>query len=576
MREAVIRQDAGELIALNADVVGYSALVADDFEATTATMAEYHQLVEARVAENSGTLANFVGDNFMAVFDDATTALRAALAISTEAEQRNSDLPFTRRLRFRMGMDLGSVARVEGDYLGDALNIAARIQAIAPAGGLAVSGRVYRALDEPALRFRPLGRQTLKNIPEQVDVYQFADLPSDGSHRAAHGSLSLEAPTLAILPIHTEMVDDGVRASAGMIRLDLMHRLSTIPGLRLIDAVPEEGSTPNSAARYMIETGVHQYESNVRIFAVLFDMETMNVVKSHKWMTTADQLFELSETLAEDLARSVQIELVVGEPARLYDDLDDPAAIQKVYLGWYYMRNDTQDDWRKALNMFREVAESNSNQPYGFVLSGFAWWLGAANGWVSDTEGALAKAMEAAKAGSAIGDPTGMAQAVEAAVLMSRGQVDEAMAKLDNLEIVRPTCDITYGLEGSLRRYMGQWERAVELLDKAMRLTGINKPWYPTVKASSLFVGGRLAEAASLAQGVLDYQPNNLEALLVLAAAQIEQGLTRRANATAELIKQRFPSMDVHLWLDRTPYQRREIVERWKDDLTSAGAIVSV
>jgi predicted Zn-dependent protease len=167
-----------------------------------------------------------------------------------------------------------------------------------------------------------------------------------------------------------------------------------------------------------------------------------------------------------------------------------------------------------------------------------------------------------------------MAQAVEAAVLMSRGQVDDALAKLDNLEILRPTCDITYGLEGSIRRYLGQWEQAIELLDVAMRLTGINKPWYPTVKASSLFVGGRFEEAATLAQGVLDYQPNNLEALLVLTAAQVELGLERRARATADTIKGRFPSVDVQKWLDKSPYQRREIVERWKGDMLSAGAIV--
>lgn len=175
--------------------------------------------------------------------------------------------------------------------------------------------------------------------------------------------------------------------------------------------------------------------------------------------------------------------------------------------------------------------------------------------------------------GAAVGDPTGMAQAVEAAVHMSRGEVDAALARLDHLEIVRPTCDITFGLEGAIRRYMGQWEQAVELLDKAMRLTGINKPWYPTVKASSLFTGGRLDEAASLAEGVLEYQPHNLEALLVLAAAQVELGLERRARATGDLIKERFPSIDVEDWLEKTPYQRREIVERWKVDLMSAGAI---
>lgn len=569
----MVHQLTREFVALNADVVGYSALVADDIDSTTAAMADYHQLVEALVSENGGTLANFVGDNFMAVFEDAMAALRAAIAITTTAEERNADLPATRRIRFRMGMDQGPVNLVEGDYLGDALNIAARIQAIAPAGGLAVSGRVYKALDEPALRFRPMGRQSLKNIPEQVDTYQFADLPSDATERAVQRSLALESPSLAVLPIHTEMVDDTVRSIAGMIHRDLVHRLSSIPGLDVIDAPSEPGSGPDSIARYMVETGIHQFGANVRVFAMLFDMDTMNVVKSHKWMTSVDEVFGLSEDLAEEVARSVEVELVIGEPARFYAELDDPAAIEKIYLGWYHLRSDTKEGWHRALDMFADVARSHPDHPYGFVLSGFAWWLGAANGWTTETETALSKAVELARQGAAVEDQTGMAQAVEAAVLMSRGAVNEALAKLDNIEIIRPTCDITFALEGSIRRYLGQWEQAVELLDVAMRLTGVNKPWYPTVKASSLFAGGRLDEAASLAEGVLDYQPNNLEALLVLAAAQVELGLERRARATAELIKQRFPSVDVHDWLDKTPYQRREMVDRWKGDLTSAGAI---
>nr|MDJ0499047.1 tetratricopeptide repeat protein [Acidimicrobiia bacterium] len=566
---------SGEFVALNADVVGYSALVADDVDATSATMTEYRTLVEAHIAESGGTLASFVGDSFMAIFDDAMAGLRTAIAITTAVETSNAALPPARQVRFRMGMDQGEVSFADGNHHGDALNIAARIQAIAPAGGLAVSDRVYKALDEPALRFRAIGRQRLKNIPEQIGVYEFVDLPTDGRPRAVRRSLSLEAPTLAILPIHAEMVDETVRAAAGMIRLDLIHRLSAIPDLRVIDAPSEPGDGPTASARYMVETGVHQFDSHVRVFAVLFDMDTMNVVKSHKWMTTVDEMFTLSEVLANEVAHSVDVELVVGEPARLYDELDDPVAIEKVYLGWYHLRNDTKEGWHRALELFDDVAKSHPDRPYGFVLGGFALYLGATNGWTSDPDVAFTEALELAARGAAANDPTGMAQAVEAAVLMSRGAVDEALARLDHLEIVRPTCDVTYGLEGSVRRYLGQWERAVELLDVAMRLTGINKPWYPTVKASSLFVGGRLDEAASLAEGVLDYQPNNLEALLVLAAAQVEMGLERRARATVELIMERFPAIDVEDWLEKTPYQRREIVERWKGDLAVAGAISS-
>ena len=207
------------------------------------------------------------------------------------------------------------------------------------------------------------------------------------------------------------------------------------------------------------------------------------------------------------------------------------------------------------------------------MLSAFANWIGAANEWVRDPDTALSKAREQAQAALDTGDPTGMARAVEASILMSEGRQDEALAVIEQLGIIRPTCDVTYGLEASVRRYMGQWEKAIDLLEVAMRLTGINKPWYPTVKACSLFIGGRIEQAASVAEMVLDYQPHNLEALLVLAAAQIELGMDRRAKATTEIIRGRFPSVNVEAWLDKSPYQIRELVERWKKDLASAGAI---
>jgi class 3 adenylate cyclase/TolB-like protein len=569
-----VTKDRGDLAALNADVVGYSRLLADDYEGTTAAMTTYKQLVDAEVTARSGTVANFVGDSFMAVFGEVENAVGAAIAITTAVEARNAGLPESRSIRFRMGLDQGDVGFAAGGYHGDALNIAARIQAIARPGGISVSGRVYRSLDEPALRFRPVGRQSLKNIPEHIEVYELADLPTDGSHAPRSRSLSLEAPTLAVLPVHADEVDDRVRRAAGVIRQDLLHRLSVVPQLNVVDAgIDPQAAQGGATARYMLESGVHQFGEHVRVYVTLFDVTTMNVVKSHKWSTGIDEMIGLSDQVAEETARAVQVELIVGEPAGLYAELDDPEAIEQVYLGWYHMRSDNVQGWTQALDLFGRVAESHPEQPYGHVLSAFALWLGVANGWVADPAEGLEDARRRAGVGVALGDPTGMAHAVEAAVLMLEGKPDAALAILDTVEIIRPTCDVTYALQGSLRRYLGQWQRAVELLDVAMRLTGINKPWYPTVKASSLFVGGKLEEAVAIAEAVLEHQPNNLEALLVLAAAQSELGMGRRARATAQLIEERFPSVDVEAWLDNSPYQRREIVERWKGDLASVGAI---
>jgi adenylate cyclase len=563
-----------ELVALNADIVGYSRLVADDFQATMATVEQYRRIVGERVAAGGGTLSDFVGDNFMALFHDAKDAVQTAIAITGEIEARNADLPESQRMRFRMGLDQGEVAVSQDRYLGDPLNIAARIQSLARPGGVSVSGRVYKALDEPALRFLSKGLQKLKNIPERIEVFEFADLPSEGMDAARRRSLALESPTLAVLPIHTEMVDASVRAVAGMIRRDLLHRLAAIPLLSVVDASKETGEEgPRKTARYMVETGVHQFGERVRVYATLFDVTTMNVVKSHKRTSSVDEMFSLSESLADDVARSVEVDLVVGEPAGLYSELDDPLAIEQVYLGWYHLRTDTEEGWTQALEKFGRVALSHPKQPYGHVLSAFANFVGASNGWGPDPEGALQKAWDQAQTAFELNDLTGMAQAVQAAILMATGRVEEALAALDQLEIVRPTCDVTYGLEGSVRRYMGQWEKAVDLLDVAMRLTGINKPWYPTVKACSLFIGGRVEEAASIAEEVLEYQPKNLEALTVLAASQVELGLLRRAQATAQLIKERFPSVDVAAWFEGSPYQSGEVVERWMDSMVAAGII---
>ena len=564
-------------MALNADVVGYSRLVSDDLESTTAAMLRIRQLVDSKITEGGGTLVDFIGDNFMAAFEDAVDAVKSAIAIAAEIEIANIDIPGPRQIRFRMGIDLGDVTVTGGRYLGDPLNIASRIQSISRSGGLCVSGSVYRALDEPALRFRPIGKQRLKNILREIEVYEFADLPTDSTVAPERKSLSLESPTVAVLPIHTEGADTSVTAMAGILRVDLIHRLVRVPQLRVIDAKNETlGKRSVIAARYMLETGVHQFRNKVRLYATLFDVTTMNIVKSYKWIVQAEALVDLSDRFVDDVARSIEIELIVGEPAGLYSELDDPDAIGKIYMGWYHLRSDTREGWARALELFSQVAQSHPDQPYGHVLWAFTNWIGAANEWTPDPDVAISKAREETQIALSVGDPTGMARAVEASILMVEGRHKEALALVEELGIIRPTCDVTYGLEGSVRRYMGHWEKAIELLDTAMRLTGINKPWYPTVKACALFVGGRIEQAAIVAEMVLDYQPNNLEALLVLIASQVEMGLIRRAKATTEVIRERFPSVDMGVWLDKSPYKIQGLVERWKKDLALAGAIEAI
>jgi len=143
--------------------------------------------------------------------------------------------------------------------------------------------------------------------------------------------------------------------------------------------------------------------------------------------------------------------------------------------------------------------------------------------------------------------------------------------QISTAKISRPTCDLRWAIEGSVRRFLGQWEEAIELVDQAMGRSQVNKPWYPTVLASSYCVGERYEQAAAVAEEVLEFQPQNIEALLVLAASQNELGLEPRARATGDLIRDRFPQANISEWLASNPYQDDRFIDRWKNDLEGAG-----
>ena len=261
------------------------------------------------------------------------------------------------------------------------------------------------------------------------------------------------------------------------------------------------------------------------------------------------------------------------ETARIYSEIGYPVAQEHIYQGWYLLNSGTRKGWERAIELFDKVAETHPDMAAGYALLAFAHWTGAAERFGSDLKYHFAKARDYAQKGLAAGDPTGLSQMVEAAILMPKGKADLALERAESAHITRPTCDLIYELEGSVRRYMGQWEKAVDLLGRAMQMTPVTKPSYPTVQAYSLYMGGRYEDAASIAETVLAHQPKNLEALLVLAAAQTELGLDRRARATSDLIRDRFPSVKVNEWLEGNPYQDTELVEHWKRDLQTAGVL---
>src|SRR5229473_4923364 len=158
---------------LSADVKGYSRLMGEDEEATIHTLTAYRQVMTTLIQHHRGRVVDSPGDNLLAEFASVVDAVRSAVAIQHALKTKNAELPEHRQMQFRLGINLGDVI-VEGERLyGDGVNIAARLESLAEAGGICISGTVYDQIETKlALSYEYLGEQMVKNIAKPVRVFR--------------------------------------------------------------------------------------------------------------------------------------------------------------------------------------------------------------------------------------------------------------------------------------------------------------------------------------------------------------------------------------------------------------------
>src|SRR5918992_3601826 len=163
---------------LSADVAGYSRLMGEDEEATVRTVTAYRDVIATLVQQHRGRVVDSPGDNLLAEFASVLEAVQCAVAIQRELHARNTALPLPRRMQFRLGINLGDVIPDGERIYGDGVNIAARLESLAEAGGICVSGTVYdQVVTKLPLTYTFLGRQTVKNIARPVRAYRVQAAP---------------------------------------------------------------------------------------------------------------------------------------------------------------------------------------------------------------------------------------------------------------------------------------------------------------------------------------------------------------------------------------------------------------
>lgn len=316
---------------LAADVVEYSRLMATDEPGTLATLKARRSLFADQVAEFDGLEFGSVGDSLMARFPSAVNAVAAALSIQQAVAAENAALPPARRMLFRVGVNLGDVIEEKGGVFGDAVNVAARLQALAKPGGVMISGPVYDQVHAKlGARYLDAGTRQVKNIRAPVRTYEVlpavpagvgariaAALSGLASRRVLRGALvgvaigtalalglfwrhipvpaaggnlgavlapaQVPAPAnmLAVLPFINLTGDSANDYIGDGLAEELVHRLSRVPGLRVAargSAFAYKGKdvdvrtiAESLGVNYVVEGSVRRQGNLVRVNAALVE-----------------------------------------------------------------------------------------------------------------------------------------------------------------------------------------------------------------------------------------------------------------------------------------------------------------
>ncbi|MEJ2718877.1 MAG: adenylate/guanylate cyclase domain-containing protein [Deltaproteobacteria bacterium] len=166
---------------VHADVKGYSALMGRDEAGTVRLLGAYRDVLRGLIALHGGRLVDTAGDGFLCEFPSAVNAVEFAVEFQQEIGVKNADLPEGQRMEFRIGINVGDVIEEDGGIYGDGVNIAARLEGLAEAGGICISGTVYDQIkNKMDLGFHSLGEQTVKNIVHPIRAFKIRTGPDSG------------------------------------------------------------------------------------------------------------------------------------------------------------------------------------------------------------------------------------------------------------------------------------------------------------------------------------------------------------------------------------------------------------
>jgi len=587
-----------------ADVVGYSRLTGSDEVGTHHAVMGVLDLTRDTIQQQGGAVLRYAGDAILAEFTSVVACVKAAVMVQTELGRRNEEIADDRRVQLRVGINLGEVLEDRGEIYGDGVNIAARLESLAPAGGVCVTGQVAEQIagkiDEG---FANAGRHSLKNISHPVEIWCWPADKARSMRRATASPvramwLGVVAFIALLAAFYLFSIDDESSLPTG-------PRIAVIPFENLSSDAEDvyftnlfvlaqssvtafQGNADCEKIRdelgvdYILEGTVRRAQEKIRITTTFTDAKTCRQLDAPG---PYDRDLDVANVLDIQLEIARKVAASVGsadaplfnarvQNAILHRAPDSLDAYECVLLSFWFYENFKDDRHRRARACLENAVEFDPDYSLGWSRLAFSFI--ESKKYAIDTPSDWAQKSRQA-ANQAIGlDPDNPDAYYALAILtqMTSQDLSEFQSFAGKAIELNPNDAFVLADLGTWMGYAGRWEKGKEWVARSMLLNPKHQSWLHQVWHLDYFLKGEYEKSIEAALKM--NLPNNYMVQSSMTAAYAMNGEQQKAETTlAHLLKLRPDYGDD----PRAPFRARgmpaELVEGIMGGLRKAGLDVA-
>ncbi len=614
---------------LSADVEGYSRLMREDEEATVRTITTYRTAMTHLIQQYRGRVVDSPGDNILAEFTSVVDVVNCGVEIQRELAERNAELPENRRMQFRIGINLGDVLEEGERIYGDGVNIAARMESLAQAGEICISGTVYDAIENKiGLEYEYLGEQEVKNIDKPVRAYRVLSFPGAAAHRVVKAKRAVrktwrnvvvaivailvvvaavavwylyfrpppmevaskermayplpDKASIAVLPFVNMSEDKEQEYFSDGLTEEIISTLSRVPKLFVIarnstftykgKPVKVQQVSEELGVRYVLEGSVRKAGDRVRIIAQLIDATTGHHLWSERYDRNLKDIFALQDEITMKIIKALQVKLTEGEQARLHGKgTDNLEAYLKFLQGrghFLYMNKESNVLARQVID---EAIALDPQYPAAYIMLARIHLLDIVLGWSNSPRQSMARATELAQKAIALDDSFPSGHGLLSWVYTMKRQHEKGIAEAERELALNPNFADSYYWLGIILHYAGRYEEAIPLLKKAIRLNPIPPSNYFFFLGNAYQLLGRYEESIAAYKKSLHRNRDYLLGHLRLAATYSLVGREEEGRAEVAEVLRIDPRFSLENLAKKVPYKNKADKERFIDALRKAG-----